>query len=340
MNAPTSTSRTVFISHARKNFALADDIRRRLEARGLPCWIAPRDISPGASYGDEIVSAIQSSVAVVVVITEEANASRAVANELELAFRNQRVIIPVRLKPVEPASSLAFFVSNTQWVDAFYTPLKDRVIEIVRLIEAVRAGTRLSAPAPEAKTVLASIERQIEGLIRYKFLAAVVAITILALMGAVAASISGRAVSMLEAQQAKVNSDPATFGLVTLTTASEALQLEPLLSLRATVYLNLKEPAAGEMVWTAYSKGNDASPSRVIDVSRLNDMHTPSAQVLSFEVEKGTRVVTFCMTARHPAVGAKYTARWDYSVEALASAVIIKRVGAPKFLPSSPEDCK
>jgi hypothetical protein len=340
MNAPPITSKNVFISHASKNFALADDIRRRLEARGLTCWIAPRDIPPGASYGDEIVSAIQSCVAIVVVITEEANASRAVANELELAFRNQRVIIPVRLKPVEPASSLAFFVNNTQWVDAFHTPLKDRVIEIARLIDAVRAGTRLSAPAPEKKTALASIERQIEGLIRYKFIAAVVAIAVLTLAGAVAASMSGRAVSMMQAEQAKVDSDPAIFGLVTLTTASEALPVGTLLPLRATVYLNLKEPAGSEMAWNAYSKGGDASPSRGIDVSPLNGMQAPGAQFFSFEVEKGTRVVTFCMTARHPTVGTNYTARWDFSIEALHSAVNISRSGASIYQPPSSGGCK
>lgn len=262
------------------------------------------------------------------------------ANELEQAFRSQRVIIPVRLKPVEPASSLAFFVNNTQWVDAFHTPLKDRVIEIARLIEAVKAGTRLSAPAPEKVTVLASIERQIEGLIRYKFLSAVVAIAVLALVGAVAASMSGRAVSMLQAEQDKVDADPATFGLVTLTTASEALPVGTLLALRATVYLNLKEPSGSEMAWTAYSKGGDASTSRDIDVSTLNGMQAPGAQFLSFEVEKGTRVVAFCMTARHPAVGTKYTARWDFSVEASSSAVNISRTGASKFLPSSSGGCK
>ena len=94
------------------------------------------------------------------------------------------------------------------------------------------------------------------------------------------------------------------------------------------------------MAWNAYSKGGGASPLRDIDVSPLNGMQAPGAQFFSFEVEKGTRVVTFCMTARHPTVGTKYTARWDFSIEALDSAVNISRSGASIYLPPSSGGCK
>ena len=90
----------VFISHASKNFKLADEIRARLEFLGIDCWIAPRDIPPGASYGEEITKALKECVAVVFVLTEQANASKAVANELEMAFRFQRLIVPVRIQPI------------------------------------------------------------------------------------------------------------------------------------------------------------------------------------------------------------------------------------------------
>ena len=39
---------------------LIDLIRicRLVEARGITCWIAPRDVPPGSRYGEEIVNAI------------------------------------------------------------------------------------------------------------------------------------------------------------------------------------------------------------------------------------------------------------------------------------------
>ena len=41
----------VFISHSSKDKHVADAICAVLERRGLRCWIAPRDVTPGASWG-------------------------------------------------------------------------------------------------------------------------------------------------------------------------------------------------------------------------------------------------------------------------------------------------
>lgn len=188
----------VFISHASRNFRAADDLRARLEELDIPCWIAPRDIPAGSSYGEEITGAIQTAVAVILILTEEANASRGVASELELAFRFQRVIIPVRLRPVEPSSGLAFYVNNTQWVDACYTPLKQRVQEIARILNAVAAGSKPPLPAPEQWTLLGAAERRIEGLIRYKFLTLTLGFAVLAGAGVAGVLLSGKTLSRVE----------------------------------------------------------------------------------------------------------------------------------------------
>src|SRR5262249_44295636 len=44
-----------FISHAKDDQKRAREIATSLEERGLKCWIAPRDVRPGQSYGDEII---------------------------------------------------------------------------------------------------------------------------------------------------------------------------------------------------------------------------------------------------------------------------------------------
>ena len=48
-----------FISHAKGDQKRAREIAALLEARGLKCWIAPRDVRPGQSYGDEIIRGMQ-----------------------------------------------------------------------------------------------------------------------------------------------------------------------------------------------------------------------------------------------------------------------------------------
>src|SRR5215472_7170060 len=40
----------VFISHSSKDREIADAICAHLESAGIKCWIAPRDIEPGATW--------------------------------------------------------------------------------------------------------------------------------------------------------------------------------------------------------------------------------------------------------------------------------------------------
>lgn len=49
---------TVFISYASQDAAVAKAACRALEQAGVACWIAPRDVTPGTFYADEIVHAL------------------------------------------------------------------------------------------------------------------------------------------------------------------------------------------------------------------------------------------------------------------------------------------
>lgn len=335
----TASNKHVFISHASKNLRIADDIRRRLEGLGLSCWIAPRDIKPGASYGEEIVSAIETCLAVVLVLTDEANESRAVANELELAFRAERVIIPVRLSPVSPASSLAFYVNNAQWVDVFHSPLKHRVKEIARLLVAVRDGGSPIAPAPENKSLLGKVERHIEGAIRHKLLTLGLALVVIAALATTAILISGETLLMLEAEQDKIDGDPATFGLVTLAAKPARESSPPTFEFTAWTYVNIKDPVASAMSWEAFARLGSAGSSP-IDLTPTTNLQAPAAQMITFEMPAQVTSVVFCMTAEHPTRSGKYTARWDFDVLRSGDAVSINRAQAPRMAPTTDGDCQ
>ena len=51
----------VFISHSTEDKPAADAVCAILEKKGVRCWIAPRDIMPGADWGESIVNAIRTS---------------------------------------------------------------------------------------------------------------------------------------------------------------------------------------------------------------------------------------------------------------------------------------
>ena len=87
----------VFVSYASQDAAVADSIVENLEQHGLRCWIAPRDVKPGAQYADAIVRAINEAKAVVLVLSASAVASSHVGREVERAASKHKQIIAFRI---------------------------------------------------------------------------------------------------------------------------------------------------------------------------------------------------------------------------------------------------
>lgn len=62
-----------FISHASADQPKVKKICKALESKGVKCWIAPRNVTPGADYSDEIMSGIENSRCLVLVLSKSAN---------------------------------------------------------------------------------------------------------------------------------------------------------------------------------------------------------------------------------------------------------------------------
>ena len=75
----------VFISYCTEDKPIADAVCATLEAQGMRCWIAPRDILPGTDWGEAIIDAIQESKAMLLVFSSKANASQQIKREVERA---------------------------------------------------------------------------------------------------------------------------------------------------------------------------------------------------------------------------------------------------------------
>jgi tetratricopeptide (TPR) repeat protein len=144
---------SAFISHAKADEKKARAIAEGLESRGFKCWIAPRDVRVGRSYGDEIIRGIESTRSFVLVLSKASNDSAFVAREVERAVSKKKPIFAVRIANVEPAPSLELFISGTQWIDAFQggSTHVDRLVNLLAEEEG-RAPDRPEAgndrPAP------------------------------------------------------------------------------------------------------------------------------------------------------------------------------------------------
>jgi len=107
----------VFISYAAQDVAVANTIVETLEAHGLLCWIAPRDVIPGSHYADGIMSAISGAKALVLVLSGSALASKHVGKEVERASSKGRPIIALRTDAAPLTPAFEYFLSESQWID-------------------------------------------------------------------------------------------------------------------------------------------------------------------------------------------------------------------------------
>jgi hypothetical protein len=126
----------VLISYSKKDKKWADGACSVLEARGIPCWIAPRDITPGAEWGAAIISGIDACKVMVLIFSASANESPQVRREVERAISKGLTVVPCRIEDVMPAGAMEYALGNTHWLDVFTPPVER---QMKRLAESVQA---------------------------------------------------------------------------------------------------------------------------------------------------------------------------------------------------------
>jgi TIR domain len=135
-------ARDIFISYSQPDHDCAFELVARLEAQGIDCWIAPRDIAPSADWAAEIMDAITGARAMILVFSANSNKSPQVRREVERAVHKQLSILPFRIEDVLPSKSLEFFLSAQHWMDAFPPPREPHYARLCAYLK-----TQLSADA-------------------------------------------------------------------------------------------------------------------------------------------------------------------------------------------------
>jgi len=154
----------VFISYAHSDKPTADAICAAIESVGVRCWIAPRDVPPGAEWASSILDAISTGRVFVLVFSQHSNASPQVMREVERAVHSGLVIIPFRIEDVPFSKSLEFLLSACHWLDALTPPVQRHIErlreQICRLLEATPSGGSFQAQDSNAGDVPTSFRRK------------------------------------------------------------------------------------------------------------------------------------------------------------------------------------
>jgi hypothetical protein len=137
----------VFISYPHQHKALADAACAKLEAEGIRCWVAPRDIAPSADWAASIVDAIDNCRVMVLIFSGYANRSRQVSREVQQAFDGEKPVVPFRIENVAPEKSLRYYMSSVHWLDALTPPVEQHLQQLASAVRALLNATPSEADA-------------------------------------------------------------------------------------------------------------------------------------------------------------------------------------------------
>lgn len=134
----------VFVSYSSKEFEIAEQIRRRIEAAGVATWMAPASIEGGTSYAEQIPRAIRTCGLFVLVLSPKAMASIWVSREVDRALNEGKRILPFVIEDAPLSDEYKFYLTNVQRYPAY----QDFEGELARMIGDIRLFLGVPAPAP------------------------------------------------------------------------------------------------------------------------------------------------------------------------------------------------
>src|SRR5262245_5970254 len=100
----------VFLSYATEDGEPAEAVYQALINAELKCWTARREIVPGRDWTTSIVQAITECEILLLIHSEAANKSRHVFREVQLAFENEKTVLPLKIDKSEFAAGLKYYL--------------------------------------------------------------------------------------------------------------------------------------------------------------------------------------------------------------------------------------
>lgn len=109
----------VFISYTTDEKKYATQLKDTLNLNGYSCWMAPESIPGGSSYANEIEKAISNCKVLVVILSDKAQDSIWIPKEISRALTHKKIVIPFHIDESNIRDPFIFFLSDTQWIEAF-----------------------------------------------------------------------------------------------------------------------------------------------------------------------------------------------------------------------------
>ena len=169
MAEQATARKKIFISYSKYDKDITQKLCNELEMHGCDCWIYTRDIAPGEDFTEAIVDAIKQSVGFILVFSENANRSKHVKREVNLAVNNDIPIVPLRIENVELSKSFEYLIGINQWLDVFEPPVEKHfpaIISVVSKLVKVDEQPEKHSPVAHIQTPVQTLKPLLQPIIR------------------------------------------------------------------------------------------------------------------------------------------------------------------------------
>jgi hypothetical protein len=150
MPAPVSVAHPeAFISYASRDRARVLPIADQLQSAGVRAWLDRNRIDGGMVWAEEIVRGIKSCKAMLLMCSDAAMRSRAVKQEIQLAWKYELAYLPLLLEQTHFPEQLQFFLEGCQWIEVMEKPAEQWLPPVLRALARVGIeSSRLASGHP------------------------------------------------------------------------------------------------------------------------------------------------------------------------------------------------
>ena len=151
MAAPRNSAHPeVFVCYASHDRERVMTVVRSLQSHEVSLWLDQHRISGGMSWAQQIVQAIRSCKVLLLMCSNAAMRSRAVAQEIQMAWKYQLSYLPLFLERTSFPEQVEFFLEGCQWIEVLDRPVERWLTDILGALQ--NAGVFCSKPVHQGSS--------------------------------------------------------------------------------------------------------------------------------------------------------------------------------------------
>lgn len=162
----------IFVSNSKDDKSLSKKLVSKLESIGYSCFVIPRDEKSGKS--DDLIA---DSRIFILILSESAENSKQVSEQLKSAVEHQCIIIPFKAGETNNSLGMQYMLNELEWVDAYGDGFDEAYDVLLEIIDDITQGKKTK---PVKKIIADSKNDNFE--IKKSHLYGIIAILVVALI--------------------------------------------------------------------------------------------------------------------------------------------------------------